>query len=468
MNRPLNKLLELYKLYENNDFVLEKINDAISNKLPIEAVCWCKQNENKTNNKKKRYITQFMKGKVQYFYIQKTDFYISYDGKDYVQIGEDELLYTILSKITKKKNLLNDKQEIKNKIIENIKKTNIKDGIPESITIQNIINYFYPILFKTKEEAKYFLTVLGDNILNKTNNIKHILCENSKLFLNHILFCYKDYFNSENIISSFKFTKITDDVYENFRLIDFKETINNTVYWKFFVEQNILNIVSVAIHYSQQYENSEIFLKETVDCDVNNILFFKNNKQDKIVEMFCNDYLIDLSGGNLKESEISYLWVKFIQYKNIPEIFELQSLLVKLSNMMNKSHRHVIVFRKFLDFWNKKIVQDPNEEIEISELFYIFKKYSGIKTTNERELLKLIKHQFPYISIVNNKTIYGFKCLDWDKRNSIKDVVNSLAFEKEIGKIELYKKYREKVKKNMVVSKTYFINNIDSILNEVN
>ena len=136
--------------------------------------------------------------------------------------------------------------------------------------------------------------------------------------------------------------------------------------------------------------------------------------------------------------------------------------------MMNKSHRHVIVFRKFLDFWNKKIVQDPNEEIEISELFYIFKKYSGIKTTNERELLKLIKHQFPYISIVNNKTIYGFKCLDWDKRNSIKDVVNSLAFEKEIGKIELYKKYREKVKKNMVVSKTYFINNIDSILNEVN
>lgn len=477
MEKSLSMVMELYKKYESNDFVIEKLNETICNKLPIEAVCWYKQYEKKNNNTKNKHIIQFMTGKIQYFYISKSDFYIQYDGKNYLQIGEDELLYKILSKITEKKILLSDKQEIKDIIINKIKNTHIKDGIPESITIQNIINYFYPVLFKTKAEAKYFLTILGDNILNKKTEMKHILCKNSKIFLNHILFCYKDYFNSNNIISSFK-SLVKNELYDNFRLIDFKDTINNQVYWQFFVEQNILNIVSVAIHYSQRYENSETFLKEKVDCDINNILFFENNNQEKIVDMFCNNYLVDISGDSLKEEEIKYLWLKFIEYKNIPELFDdysLQKSLLKLSNeiimkndtLLYKTHENIYIFRKFLEFWNEKIIPDINDEIEISEIFYFFKKYSGIKTTNERELLKIIEMQYPFIPITNNKTIFGYKCLDWDKRNSIKGIINSLGIKKDISKIELYKKYCKKVKKNkMVVSKTYFIDNIDSILNE--
>ena len=479
MEKSLSMVIDLYEKYESNDFVIEKLNESICNKLPIEAVCWYKQYEKKNNNTKNKHIIQFMTGKIQYFYISKSDFYIQYDGKNYLQIGEDELLYKILSKITEKKILLSDKQEIKDIIINKIKNTHIKDGIPESITIQNIINYFYPVLFKTKAEAKYFLTILGDNILNKKTEMKHILCKNSKIFLNHILFCYKDYFNSNNIISSFK-SLVKNELYDNFRLIDFKDTINNQVYWQFFVEQNILNIVSVAIHYSQRYENSETFLKEKVDCDINNILFFENNNQEKIVDMFCNNYLVDISGDSLKEEEIKYLWLKFIEYKNIPELFDdysLQKSLLKLSNkneiimknetLLYKTHENIYIFRKFLEFWDEKIIPDINDEIEISEIFYFFKKYSGIKTTNERELLKIIEMQYPFIPITNNKTIFGYKCLDWDKWKSIKSIINSLGIKKEISKIELYKKYCKKVKKNkMVVSKTCFIDNIDYILNE--
>tara|TARA_B110001450_G_scaffold247640_2_gene262927 strand:+ start:4217 stop:5665 length:1449 start_codon:yes stop_codon:yes gene_type:complete len=481
MDKSVNKVLELYKNYKNNEFVIDKLNEALCNKLPIEALCWYKQNEKKNTITKTKYISTFMKGKVQYYYISKTDLYIQYDNKNYLQIDEDELLYKILSKITKKKSLLNDKQEIKDIIISKIKKSQIKEGIPESITIQNIINYFYPILFKTKAEAKYFLTILGDNILNKTCKITHILCNNSKIFLNHILFCYKDYFNSDNIISSFKIKKfLNNEVYDNFRLIDFKENINNKVYWKFFVEKNILNIVSVAIHYSQRYENSETFLKDNVDCDVNNILFFENNNRDDIVNMFCNDYLIDISGDSLKDYEIKYLWFKFIENRNIPELFDdyfLQNILTKLFKnkkivmkdncILNKTHKNIYIFRKFLDFWNKKIILDIDDEIEISEIFYFFKKYSGIKTTNERELLKIIKMQYPFIPITNNKTIFGYKCNDWDKRKSITKTINSLENKKDISKMDLYKKYCKKVKKNnMIVSKTYFFENIDSILNE--
>lgn len=479
MDKSVNKVIELYKKYKNNVFVVDKLNEAICNKLPIETICWCKQDENKSTTSKDKFICDFMKGKMQYYYIAKTDSYIQYDGKNYLQIDEDELLYKILSKITKKKSLLNDKQEIKDIIINKIKNTQIKEGIPESRTIQYIIKLFYPILFKTKAEVKYFLTILGDNILNKNCEMKHIICNNSKIFLNHILFCYKDYFNSNNIISSFKLKKfLNNESYKNFRLIEFTDSINSTAYWKFFVSQHILNIVSVAIHYSQRYDNSETFLKEKVDCDVNNILFFEKNNQDDIVNMFCNNYLSDISGDKLKEHEINYLWKKFIENKNIPELFDdyfLQKKIKKLCKngkiemvtdaIINKTHENIHIFRRFLEFWNEKIVLDINDEIEISEIFYFFKKYSGIKTTNERELLKIIEMQFPFINITNNKTIFGYKCKDWDKRKSMKDTINSLAIKKEISKIELYKKYCKKVKKNnMVVSKTYFLENIESIM----
>jgi len=481
MDKSVNTVIELYRKYKNNEFVIEKLNESICNKLPIESICWYKENEKKNTSSKEKYINSFMKGKMQYYYISKTDLYIQYDGKNYLQIDEDELLYKILSKITKKKNLLNDKQAIKDIIINKIKSTHIKDGIPESQTIQYIIKLFYPILFKTKAEAKYFLTILGDNILNKKCKMTHILRNSSKIFLNHILFCYKDYFNSDNIISSFKLDKfLNNEPYGNFRLIDFIDSINSQAYWKFFVEEHILNIVSVAIHYSQRYDNSETFLSEKVDCDVNNILFFEKNNQDDIVNMFCNNYLTDISGSKIEEHEINYIWFKFLENKNIPELFDdyfLQKKLQKLCKtkkigmennaILNKSHENIHIFRKFLEFWNEKIILDINDEIEISEIFYFFKKYSGIKTTNERELLKIIEMLYPFINITNNKTIFGYKCKEWDKRNSIKKTINSLAIEKDISKIDLYKKYCKKVKKNnMVVGKTYFLENIESILNE--
>lgn len=484
MKKSLRTIIELYEKYRNDKEIQNKITDRICNLLPIEIVGWCKELErqNLYNDKINTYIDEFM-DKIQYFYILRTDIYIRYDGRDYTQISEDELLYTILSSITERKILLNRKQEIKDIIISRIRDNPIKNGIPESITIQNIINYFYPVLFKTKSEAKYFLTILGDNILRKESYVKHILNYNAKKLVQHILFCNKDYFNNEHIASSFDVETPCKDCYDDYRLIDFKESIDNHVYWKFFVEQNILNIASVAIHYSQRYVNSESYLNENIEYK-NNILFFKNHNQTQIVEMFCKDYLSDLSGGVMQDNEIKYLWKKFTGYKNIPEIFEngtrLKSILNKLckSNKINikdgiifgKTHENLFVMRGFLKFWENKIVIDKNDEIEISEVFYFFKKYSGIKTSNERELLKIMEYCFSYIKITNKQTIYGYRCLDWDKHTSIKDIVgpivavNSLG----IGKVELYKRYCKKVKKDrMAVSKTYFMANIDSILSEI-
>ena len=70
--------------------------------------------------------------------------------------------------------------------MKNIKEQSLFNIVPESITIQNVINSLYPILFSSKYAAKYFLTVIGDNILKKNNNHIHFVPLYSKIFIREL------------------------------------------------------------------------------------------------------------------------------------------------------------------------------------------------------------------------------------------------------------------------------------------
>ena len=59
------------------------------------------------------------------------------------------------------------KFKIKTNIIKIIKESCLFSTIPESETIQYILNNIYPNIFKTKNHIKHFLTIVGDNILGK-------------------------------------------------------------------------------------------------------------------------------------------------------------------------------------------------------------------------------------------------------------------------------------------------------------
>ena len=54
-------------------------------------------------------------------------------------------------------------------------------------------------------------------------------------------------------------------IHQNCRIMDFKKSIENRQYWELFVENEIFNIVFVAINYSQRYDNSEIYFKKIED-----------------------------------------------------------------------------------------------------------------------------------------------------------------------------------------------------------
>ena len=74
--------------------------------------------------------------------------------------------------------------EAADKITNNrkIKNKKILSSIPESQTIQNMINFFTPILFSNKEKVKYFFAIIGDNILGKSIQNNYFVRKKAKIF----------------------------------------------------------------------------------------------------------------------------------------------------------------------------------------------------------------------------------------------------------------------------------------------
>jgi len=490
MNKGMEKLKQLY--IENDKEIKEKITSYICNRLPIEIVFWKKEmDKNKITLQKTNFIHDFLNNeKRQFFYIKEVDIFIKYDNLNYSIINEDDLLYLILSEISKNTILLQKKQNIKDILIKEIKTNIFGFGIPESTTIQNIINYFYPVLFKTKSEAKYFLCILGDNIMKKENNITYVTRDCYKTFLNHINDSFKDYYNYD-ILNNFTYT-MDNKINLNMRILDFKPSIQNKGFWQHFLDHNVLNIISVAIHYSQRYDNSEEYLQNKIE-DKEKILYFKNNKKSDIIDKFINKYIVKKTDEKITNIELYYLWQLFLIDENIPCLFEpdidpydhqhfstaiAYSKLHSKRNLKNHCYCDIfsyklIIVRKFHEFWKNSIKEDLNEVVEISEIFYFFKQETNIKTSSEREILFLIEYFYSHVKITNNKYIHNISCNLWDKKQTIFNVIKKIGETcdiEQLTNLNLYKKYCKYLKQNkdeLVVNKNYFMDVIKNIKSKI-
>ena len=482
MNKSLQQLITLYEENSDNKEVQDKITSFICDRLPIEVVCWKKKlNKDKIMIEEKKFINDFLNDESkQFYYIEDSDMYIKYNNLNYVIINEDEILYLILSEISKNKLLLSQKQKIKNIIINEIKSNYFGIGIPESNTIQNIINYLYPVLFNTKSEAKYFLCILGDNILKKQTNINFIVRNTYKIFVDHINNCFKDYYTYD-IHDNFLYTPEKLESWENTRVLNFKSSIENQRFWQHFLDHNVLNLISVAMHYSQRYDNSEEYLSSKIE-DKEKILYLKHNSKKDVIEKFKNSYTSKKENEEISKNELYYLWQLFLIDENIPYLFNKQETLIKFfdelnerkGNMyMNIYSEKLFVSRKFNDFWKAFIKEDTGEVIELSEIFYFFKQKTNIKTSSEREIVNMIQYFYPYIKILNNKYINNISCVLWNKKETIKNVVKDISSQIDISNltnIKLYKKYCVYLKKNkneLVVNKTYFMDVIKEIKEQI-
>lgn len=490
----------LWIKYENEQAIRTKMFSHIQNQLPtlLETT---HQNIIDKKTKKKQYtdlcqeFTDDYLEENQYFYLQSCCEFIKYNNTDYTCISEDDLWKEILTALNKRSEYSEYKQKIKTHVVKQIKEQSITSSIPESSTIQSTLSLLVPSIFPSKSEAKYFLTILGDNIMKKNEQNIHIINNNIKGFLTQLSEILTAYLGTAHGVSSFKY-KYHDQTYNKTRLLKTSSHINNNAVWSVNLPKNILNIIAVACHYSSRYGNSDLFVEKAIrDHNVKEYIFYlKNNTTDSIVSDFTTD-MLSIKNESSHSSKINmknmlYLWKLYLEKKNLPNIMFINTFKNRLKQDMiyneesdafvNVTSKHLPFVSNFLQFWNSNIIisEDDGQEYEVDEIAQLFKRFCEDITVNvsisDDNIVNAIQHFFPNVVISGEKYITNIVCKLWNKTKDIetyiikfrddcqiKDETKSQSFN------TVYKYYCKELPTNsLVVSKSFFEARLLSITKE--
>lgn len=369
------------------------------------------------------------------------------------------------------------KFKIKTSIIKQLRDVSIFTSLPESVTIQYVISLFLETFFDTRNEVKYFLTILGDTILRKQNNNIYLISSTAKPLIRLLENQGGKYFGHIPLQNPFRY-KYHDHSYNDCRLLKTTTIKSNTeisdkIYES--LQKYIIDIFVVCCYYSNRYENSDGYLNSLQDNHLNNhVLYLKNNNQSKIINTFIDSKIQESVGSTISMKNMLYLWKCYLDEINIPYIMfssNFKSLLKeKLEfnvydyTFYGYTSLGLPLVSNFVKFWDSSIKEEFDEYfLEIDEICILFKQWLGCKTSleiKEYNILNLIKHFYPDIIIEDNKYIYGVRCILWCKKDEIKDFLQH-SQHNNLSDLTLYELYCEYTKKNnkkkgLTINKSYF------------
>jgi|UniRef100_A0A6C0CUY0 hypothetical protein len=498
----------LFDKYNDNVYMMQRLQYHLLNILPSTL-----ENEDKNHvkrqeranflsNEQKIFIQVFL-SKNRYYYLTNNNCFYHYNGKSFSSVREDDIQHQLLSNISKDRTLMQWKYKTKINIIKQIKERNLFQCVPEPETIQNVIRNLYPVLFKSKNEAKYFLTIIGDNILKKNNDliflikptIKKILVE-----LDNIVYITSGFTNP-----TFNFMTKYHETYsfEKCRILNINDMIDIDI-WKSILKKIGLDLLCVAVHYSNRCD-SDAFISNHVDEEFKNYtLYLKNNSQKAVLDKFCASCIqkIDYTSStpiSINWKNMHYLWKNYISGCSLPNMIYSHQLKTILKDrykydettdsFLNVISKYLPNVSNFLLFWEKTIqisdmsqeteVEEIENEFEIDELCSLFKKWVSQQQTsevlskngnvNERDVIKIIKHFYPNVEIEDNKYVLNISCTMWNKVSDVNEYLQMFQIycnenrkkgtdDSLISFDEIYDFYCEKIKPTncFVVNKRFF------------
>lgn len=502
LSKSIKQLQSLNALYKNDEYMCEKLHLYVQNNLPNIMKNIKISNDqrvsraNVLNNEFHSFIRKYL-NENKYFYVSATEKFYIYDGINYKITNEDAILHHILTTITKERSLLTWKYKTKVTLMKTIKENTLIDNVPESITIQNVINSLYPSLFPTSYAAKYFLITLGDNIFKKNNHHIHYIPLFSKTFIRELNNL------SQNMLglsatNTFKLKYHEDHDYENCRIINIHETVKYENIWKRIVGEHGIDMICVSLHYSSRFGDADTFLSSHSENFENQIHYLKNNSKNDIIKTFADEYFIKITDEtrDTKETEwkdIYYLWNHFLNKYKLPNIM-YQSVFASLfsdkfkDNYDTSNKNFFGLFSKFLPsaqrfvtFWNQTMLENPYENfLEIDEIRKVFKIWNDTNDNlSNQQILDIISYFFPDVCIENDKHIHEYACSLWNKGTQIENVLekyknhyitNSLDGDKTIH--DAYVFYCNYLNNSsgspydiLIVDKSYFVDYIKKYLN---
>ena len=486
---------ELLKKYDHSEYMLQRIHNHIVNYLPNTLDNEFKNYEQRQNrntyltNEQQIFIQVFL-SKNKYFYLNSNNFFYEYNGKNYFIVKEDDVIHKLLSTISKDRILLQWKHKTKVNIIKQIKDRSLFSSIPETDTIQNVFNVLYPSIFTSKNSAKYFLTIIGDNIFKKNANLIFLVTSQMKKLLNELDNIAFNSIGYTNTTSNFMTKYHENHSYDNCRLIKINDNFSNNV-WRDILKKIGLDLLCVAAHYSKRYENSDKFIENKSDEELKIYTnYLKNTNPNKIVCEFTSKYIIESDNNFYIEwKNLHFVWKQFLSNCNLPNIIYSNTLknILKTLYQYNEqteifygiTSKYLPVHMDFIKFCETTItIHNPDtlfdNELEIDELCSLFKSWTKISTEqlmsncniSEENVLKILKHFFPSVEIIEEKYVLNVTCLFWNK---VEDINNSFEYIKEqikkehtlslISFDEAYNHYYKYCNLNsckFIVSKRYF------------
>lgn len=519
-----------------NEYILERIHAYVKTQLPQSIKNYQTAHAERETRKKSLAvtadeITETFLNKTKYFYCPASELYFTYNNQvRYSLIHEDEIHHRILSFTSASSSVASYggavdgasittsiRYKIKTKIIKSIQSRDILSSIPESRTIQNVIGLLYPALFRTRDHAKYFLTILGDILLKKSASasasasaLVYFVPPLAKEFIKDLGAECGGIFglNSGAFSTVFKF-KYYEHQYKDCRIVDIHATAaaaassppsssspSSASLLRLShlpdLKSAVIDLFCVAAHYSHRFGNADDFLR--LHCKTPEVgahaRFLCERTDQQIISEFV-EYATEPASADheISMTNMLYLWKMYLSEFRLPTMFFAATLRAKLAEYASASasavsdafphrtSRYLPVVSQFRQFWGEHcVINDTEIELEIDELSTLFKDYATASTSaplgsasasaSDATLLGILRHFYPDVIIEDDKYILNVGCGLWNKNAEINEyleqfrdhcVALNLSFPQPL--YNAYEYYCGKcylVAKRRIISKRYF------------
>lgn len=494
-NELITQLMGLFEKYKEEEYMMQRLHSYLFLHLPSslenEYLHYKKkQNLNTFLSEEQKIFIQVFLSKNNYFYLSNSGFFYEYNQIDYLIVKEDEIIYKLLSAISKDRVLMQWKHKTKTNIIKQIKDKNLFNSTPETNTIQNVLSHLFPSFFPTKNSAKYFLTALGDNLLKKNDGNIFIISSMTKNLLADLEQIVLSSVGISNIFSNFISKYHKSHNYSNCRLLKMNDNIS-TEHWRETLNKIGLNLICVSSYYSNRYNNSDSYLLNKADEELMNFAYtIKNTTPNELIDKFIDECIEETSPDYLIEwKNLHFIWKQYLSKHNLPNIISQLTLKNALKNIIKYDEttdkfkgitsKYLPAYKDFIEFWETTTtrltgIYDFSYVLEIDEICTLYKlwtKNNNKCSLSEENIMKVLKHFFQ-IELINDKYVYNISSNMWNKFDDTtkcfklisQSLTNSNLNSNIISFDEIYEQYvkfkhlqKDEILK-LIVSKQFFEN----------
>lgn len=416
-----------------------------------------------------------------YAFSSPAELFFKYDGSNLSIYSEDDVLHDILTLISENRDLTQWKHKIKVSILKRIKERHPFSLIPESLTIQTVIEQLRAQYFPSKNSAKYFMTVIGDCLRGTADARIYIAHPSLKMLVQEIMHYGFSLFGvSSTSFQSIKFKYHSAHTFDLVRLIR-SSRLDRAVPPSTELRRAMINVLYVCAHYSERYGGSDEFLSQNGthgDGLAEYTFFLRDRSLDNIVQEFADTELQLCSRHDscISSKDMKFLWKRYLESNQLPHVAPYETWYSALKNVRSHDQEsdtfigitspHLPLVSSFCKFWDEFIVKDEDSELEAGDIVMLFSSVGGKlgrgTTDPAAVLMDLVRHFYPAIMLEDDKYALGVRCTLWNKAEDVTKAVEDfknhqaeLEYEYSTNLDAIYE-YYSKAPKTRAVSKRLF------------